>query len=273
MNEFDKAALEMVGSSHSVTNNTITNDDVVVLINAIIQAVDTNDKMELVHKLQQIREVVSHNEYSYEYLCSVIPCANEGVEAYTVPDLTDLQMLRLKKTNKVAYAEFINVNNRTYVSRIIQEIKDKFPEPPRKKNVYYDAKGEAALFVNYCQKWKTFDAPGTGEWAWAYDGTDMILLYFVDRVFVSGIFLPKSTLEPLEDLWDTGKEAVVFESQYGQIDFRCCVDGDDYVMYSEGEKIMPINGTAMTCIYETILYDRQTLFTYIRKFEKDLVRS
>lgn len=269
MNSIEQAISKMSGD---ISVTTYSQDDVVDIINAFIQLSSNSIDIDTFHKFQQVRKLVLSGDYSKDKLNNVLQLSDSTKSTINIHSikLTELQLERLQRINQVAYEEYLDKTNSEFTVKVISELVERYPEPPHVRLVYYNAKRASAYYANYEGHWNTLGGHKGDAIAWAYNGGVVHLLHFVDGLFDIGIRLSGSILKALRDLYTNGGEAIVKDSEYGDIDFRCTEHNGFYIMYNYDNKIMTINDNALRSICITVDKRSQTPGYSIDHYLEDL---
>lgn len=249
MDGFKNAIAAMSGDSISDMVHCISVNDVVDIVDFAISCVAKGDGSDAIGKLRSVRDIVRDADYTRDKLNSVLGLDSD--DSQLMP--TELQLRRFQETNYTMYSEYVKGENMENARKIIKEIMDKFPTPPKQPLVIRDAKASAAFLTCYQSYIHTMGGREGAGLAWTNNGDSVIVLHFVDGFFDAGIEIPNSGVSALLGLYNDGEEAVISKDwYYGDIDLRLTADEQNtYVITMNGEKVMTITRKMLGVIVDS----------------------
>lgn len=246
-------------------------NDMVNVINAAIQLLQEYDVLDQVSKLGKLRDVVNNGEFSIDKLRDITGYIPETSALVGDVELTQLQMLRFKRTHPVAYEEYTRGTNKGFTQKIMGDMLDTFPTPPSSPIVFKDAIAGSGFWARYSCYWSTCGGKEGSAYAWAFNH-NLYLVHFFDNIFVSGVIIYSEVIDDFIKLYETGVDAILDRSsKYGEVNFRCTQSVTEYVIYVKDEEVMRISSKAMRMIHSTLSSCKFTPMDVIRDYTKDLI--
>lgn len=244
MGSFSKAIQNMSGESAG--NATFSSDDVVDIINASIQLMESGNRTDAANKLIQLRSAVRSGDYTRDILESTTGCSITFSESDGCRELNEMQLLRFRLEHPVAFLEYKEGNNRPYVQGVINQLLEKYPAPPNSSIVYVSARKSQEYWNNYLSSsWRTVEYGDGVSYAWIYANACVHLLRFVKNIFTSGIILRSKWHDDLAILYSDGLPVHINDEN---INFKAVMVDGHCELFVDDVKLMEISSRMLGSI-------------------------
>lgn len=253
----------------------VTKKDLTNLIDMSIRLYGTESKAQATRKLQAVRKAINKGVLDFDKLNKIVEthhckCPEMRTDRIKGIVMTHTQLIRFCLEYPVAYEEYVAGGNAEYVIEMINDIKTKYPEPPRFPCVYYDASGPF-YFHELTLEWHTLGSVNGRADAYAYTGASLYILQFIDDLFSVGIHLPWQGVKTLVNSYKAGVDTPATLSP--GYEFSCVHNGDNYDFMISGVQIMSIDYDTMRSIISTVSKGHQTPLEFITKHTQHLLMN